>query len=279
MTRTVLELSGEETAVLSSLLRLARGGEHPDPMVESLAERLPAPPPPARDIIFPKPFDIRAEKVDGRGWGSTRVTITRDGGEIMSYERSYPSYGEATFSPFKAADGTWLALASRNYTCTEIVRVEDGTWIGGEKPDRLGFCPVELLVPRWRSYRYPNAPDLETQYVTECEDDRRLGKLWRMAEQGQIEFGEEGWMPIGFVAGCVWGDDTSWKVEAFDLARASDGNLRRIAPWGYASLPPTFGGLREALHYDEFWEPGETLCGIVSFCLANTSRYISIANA
>jgi len=271
MSTNVLELSGEEAAVLSSLLRLARGGEHPDPVVEALAGRLPPPPPSARDVIFPKAFDVSAEKVGGRGWGFTKITVSREGRELMSYDRSYPSYGEATFSPFKAPDGTWLALASRNYTCTELVRVEDGTWIGGEKPDSLGFCPVELLVPRWRAYRYPTAPDLETQYVTECEDDGRLEKLRRMAEQGKIEFGEEGWMPIGFVAGCIWGDDTSWKVEAFDLSRAHEGILNRIAPWGYASLPPNVSGLREALHYDEYWEPGEHLCGLSQFAWANSS--------
>jgi len=272
MTTTVLELSGEEAAVLSSLLHMARGGEHPDPVVERLADRLPATVATAREVIFPDAFSVKAERIGGRGWGSTRITVSREGREALSYDRSYPSYGEATFAPFRTPDGTWLALASRNYTCTELVRVEDGEWIGGEKPDGLGFCPVELLVPRWRAYRYPSAPDLETQYVTECEDDRRLEKLRRMAELGKIEFGEEGWMPIGFVAGCIWGDDTSWKVEAFDLSRASDGILTRIAPWGYAPLPPNSAGLREALHYDEYWEPGETLCGLAQFSLADSSR-------
>jgi len=272
MSTNVLELSDEEAAVLSSLLRLARGGEHADPAIEALAGRLPPPPASARDVIFPKAFDVCAEKVGGRGWGFTRITVSREGRELMSYDRSYPSYGEATFAPFKGPDGTWLALASRNYTCTEVVRVEDGTWIGGEKPDSLGFCPVELLVPRWRAYRYPTAPDLEAQYVTECEDDRRLEKLRRMAERGTIEFGEEGWMSVGLVAGCIWGDDTSWKVEAFDLSRASEGVLKRIAPWGYAAMPPNASGLREALHYDECWEPGETLCGLSQFAWANSTN-------
>jgi hypothetical protein len=203
------------------------------------------------------------------------VTVSREGREIISYDRSYPSYGEATFAPFRAADGTWLALASRNYTCTELVRLDDGAWIGGEKPDAFGFCPVELLVPRWRAYHYTGNPGLGPFHVTECDSDRRLEKLRRMADEGKIAFDGEGWMPIGFVAGCIWGDDGSWKVEAFDLSRASEGFLTRIAPWGYAAMPPDASGLREALHYDEDWEPGDTLCGLASFawgCSATDKR-------
>jgi len=38
------------------------------------------------------------------------------------------------------------------------------------------------------------------------------------------------------VAGCVWGDDTSWKVQYLDLSRADEGVLRREERFGYIEL-------------------------------------------
>jgi hypothetical protein len=44
-------------------------------------------------------------------------------------------------------------------------------------------------------------------------------------------------MTMGFVAGCHWGDDTSWKVEAIDLKHAAQGELKRAALFGHFELP------------------------------------------
>ena len=42
----------------------------------------------------------------------------------------------------------------------------------------------------------------------------------------------------GFIAGCVWGDDSGgWKLEYIDLADAKKGDLKRTAKWGYLMLP------------------------------------------
>jgi hypothetical protein len=32
---------------------------------------------------------------------------------------------------------------------------------------------------------------------------------------------------MGFVAGCFWGDDSSWKIQYLDLSRADEGILKR----------------------------------------------------
>jgi hypothetical protein len=39
------------------------------------------------------------------------------------------------------------------------------------------------------------------------------------------------------VAGCVWGDDTSWKVQYLDLSRARQGIVTRDDRLGYIELP------------------------------------------
>lgn len=38
---------------------------------------------------------------------------------------------------------------------------------------------------------------------------------------------------FGFVTGCIWGDDSSWKLEFLDLSQIKDGILKREAKFGY----------------------------------------------
>lgn len=42
---------------------------------------------------------------------------------------------------------------------------------------------------------------------------------------------------FGFVAGCIWGDDTSWKIEYLDLSQISKGTITREHKFGYIALP------------------------------------------
>jgi hypothetical protein len=41
---------------------------------------------------------------------------------------------------------------------------------------------------------------------------------------------------FGFVWGCVWGDDTSWKVQYLDLSRVQQGEIKRDERFGYVEL-------------------------------------------
>jgi hypothetical protein len=43
--------------------------------------------------------------------------------------------------------------------------------------------------------------------------------------------------PFGFVAGCIWGDDSSWKIQYLDLNDAEKGVVRRDERFGYIKLP------------------------------------------
>lgn len=42
--------------------------------------------------------------------------------------------------------------------------------------------------------------------------------------------------PFGFVSGCIWADDSSWKVQYLDLSRADEGVLMRDDRFGYIEL-------------------------------------------
>lgn len=62
---------------------------------------------------------------------------------------------------------------------------------------------------------------------------------------------ESGWIKLppdhGFVAGCIWGDDSSWKIQYLDLSRIEEGIIRREERFGYIELPGSVR-LRDAIH-------------------------------
>lgn len=194
----------------------------------------------------------KLEDVDnGRGyWRYQRIGVFR--GEEQVGEHVYTYSSGLPFAAFEQ-DGQWYALASRKYTCTEILRLPDCEWIGGETPAAGGFCPVELYVPSYRVQRWrweppekvegvrreivndPNGPN-EFRYYDHEQDDSVADYPLRFA-------------PYGFVSGCVWGDDSSWKLEMFDLSRVKDGILTRSRPWGYLELPEGFS-LRDCIRLD-----------------------------
>lgn len=144
------------------------------------------------------------------------VEILEDGRKIGSYRRNYPSLID-TFVPFVQGDHVY-ALYSPHYTATRLMRLPECADIGGEEPSNGGFCPAEFYVP--------------------YEPERGLVGDW------------------GFVSGCIWGDDSSWKVLYLDLSQASHGVLRSEARFGYL---PIFSRLplREAVNLTFYREDDE----------------------
>jgi hypothetical protein len=94
-----------------------------------------------------------------------------------------------------------------------------GRIVAGEQRSPGGFCPVGFYVPDWwdiheRAEKYGTLP------------------------------GSRGWTPddewpsgeFGFVWGCVWGDDSSWKVQYLDLSSVGNGTLTREERFAYLIL-------------------------------------------
>ena len=125
--------------------------------------------------------------------GMLDIRILHQGVPVGSYSRNYPSLFD-TFYPFKQK-GREFALYSPDYTGTRLLSLPDCRDIGGEAPDRAGFCPTGYYIP----------PEADGQY--------------------------------GFVSGCQWGDDSSWKIEYLDLSGAADGIIVRDDRFGYIELP------------------------------------------
>lgn len=140
--------------------------------------------------------------------------------KLGEYTRGYHSFGERTFYPFTQG-GKDFALISKDYTCTSVIELPSCKVIASEESSPHGFCPVEFFVPE-------NHKDPE-------EDPQGL--------DGQF----------GFVAGCVWGDDNSWKVQFLDLSAVQGGViLRDKNKLGYLELPPNMT-LAEAIDMDDYF--------------------------
>jgi len=186
---------------------------------------------------------------------------------IGEYKRNYSSLMR-TFHPFHLR-GKWYALYSKDYTSTRIMELPSCKDIGGEERDQWGFCPVDFWVPPL-SY-------IESLHDEGCPRDNKRGhtpdgtkactcgivhdpetcptvnkSLWeKVVGASRSCTCKEAWAAYyeshhvwhfpdrvhGFVAGCIWGDDTSWKIEYLDLSRADEGIIKREARFGYISMP------------------------------------------
>ncbi|MFI0845629.1 hypothetical protein [Mesorhizobium sp. IMUNJ 23232] len=189
------------------------------------------------------------------------MKIFDGGAQVGEYERDYPGFGKSTFEPFPIGD-SWYALYSKNYTATRIMSLPDCRDIGGEEPASHGFCPVELYVPIYKKVTWrirETGEEKEDWWFEESleKDGEPRNSDWREL----ISVSQWQSLSTGFVAGCVWGDDNTWKVQVFDLSSAAEGVIERSERFGHVELVERMS-LREALRFDRFmphWELRATL--------------------
>lgn len=170
---------------------------------------------------LPKPRDkyvVRdSPKPRGPGiWDATSVEVFRRDApgvldRICTYERNYAML--QTFEPFRQGSREF-ALISRYYTCTAVLDLASGEVIAEEPNVSGGFCPVGFYVPDWWDLHSPKIPG---------------SKYW--SEDYEWPSGN-----FGFVWGCYWGDDSSWKVQYLDLSRVQQGVISREERFGYVAL-------------------------------------------
>lgn len=250
---------------------------------------------PAADHLEPTGrFTVRTERrANAPGcWDSTLVTVLDRGVPCGEFLRNYG--GSGPFAPFRIGE-EWFALYSPDYTATRIMRLPSCQDIGGEEPDTFGFCPIELFVPAYRLHSFDIeqgwrageqvAPYVERRSQAVWPDQLRCGIAEverRIAAEaplpgrripGEMLFNHAlsdwRWCPFGFVAGCIWGDDSSWKIQFIDLAQAAEGVLRREERFGYIELPNRLS-LPEAIDMAR-WEPdgGNDWVGVTHTALHN----------
>ncbi len=164
-------------------------------------------------------FVQRAPKANRPGtWDSTVITVYRratDGGEperLCEYVRNYGLL--QTFEPFRQGNRDF-ALIAPDYTATSVLDLATGQVIAAEPPAGFGFCPVGFYVPDWW--------DVNDGSVIPGGEYWSADKEWPTGE-------------FGFVWGCIWGDDSSWKVQFLDLREIQAGVIRRDERFGYVEL-------------------------------------------
>ena len=166
-------------------------------------------------------FSVTVQIVDqapGR-WKTARAEIFERKGDaaqrIGGYDRNHAGWVESTFAPFEQ-DGRWYALYAPDYTATRVMELPSCRDLGGEEPHSHGFCPVDYYVP------YDHAA------VSKAGDGGRFG----------------------FVAGCIWGDDSSWKIQYLDLSEVARGVVTRKEAFGYIPMPHRIARLADCVSLD-----------------------------
>jgi hypothetical protein len=94
-------------------------------------------------------------------------------------------------------------------TSGEVVAEEN------REPKGNGFCPVGFYVPDWLDI-------YDESFIPGC-------KYWTADAEWPVG-------DFGFVWGCYWGDDNSWKVQYLDLSRVQQGIISRDERFGYVEL-------------------------------------------
>jgi len=176
--------------------------------------------------------------------------------KIGEYKRNYSALYR-TFHPFKLKN-KWYALYSKNYTSTRIMSLPECIDIGGEKDEAFGFCPVDYFVPGLNYLESWHGDPSCQRFGRENKVDWTNTKCTCDMAKYPFKDYSEWHFPDrihGFVAGCVWGDDNSWKIEYLDLSHADEGIIKRDARFGYIELPPELR-LNQAIELDVDDEDG-----------------------
>jgi len=205
-------------------------------------------------------FWVSATPVGPEGpqvWKTALVSIFDGDAQVGSYARNHAGWAHETFEPFQW-NNNWFALYSPDYTTTRVMSLPDCKDIGGEMPAPDGFCPVEFYAPRYR------------EATTRAIKTGQIFQSWRFdnSSQGADEhadyistFGPWTHISTAFVAGCIWGDDASRKLECIDLASAAQGRIVRSARFGHVQLARKMA-LVDSLEFDHHpphWELRATL--------------------
>jgi hypothetical protein len=206
---------------------------------------------------------------------------------LGTFRRNYPTNFD-NFA-FVEKFGRYFALYSPDYTVTRVMEIFPGLgWkdIGGEEMNSNGFCPTGFYVPQitdmvFENDAHPSEEELKdwndklahyppgTRYIplgtdnkaekiryedgayvrAYTRDDGRYEWVW--GEKRDYEYGWIIYPPaFGFVSGCYWGDDSSWKIQYLDLSQIENGIIKREDRFGYIELPPNLT-LKQAIQADE----------------------------
>lgn len=231
-----------------------------------------------------KEYTAEVEKTNTPGtWEKTKVSVFRhsaDGSKtkVAEYGRNYAML--RTFEPFRQyKNGEWkdYALISTSYTrlsvldlaSGEIIAVEEYPVITPESYERYykkyqpdakigdpipaaGFCPVDFYVPDFYDDEEDDPEAVKREYAGQQKfikdmsdpnyEERKAA--WAVDYMEELNWQYSGMW--GLYSGCVWGDDSSWKMRYVDLSRIDEGIVKTDERFGYLELPR--GKLRDLVY-------------------------------
>jgi hypothetical protein len=150
-------------------------------------------------------YSIKTSKIDNGKpyWNYTLCEIYKGEEKIGEYKRTYPSFAKETFFAF-SFKGKDYALYSSNYTKIQLMSLPDCQEIPLKDEcveQTANFCPTELYIPAWSntSYDYKGEPRNIQSPITDLK------------QKDEYTY-EYGYSHLGLALGCIWGDDSSWKI-------------------------------------------------------------------
>jgi len=185
-----------------------------------------------RDKIDSKYFSLTPISIDIRNatvhstkkniWTYKEVKVYYRNTLIFTYLRKYPSYALTTFSPF-FKDNTWYFLYSDNYTqirCGKILPDLSVQIIAETYSDSFSFCPVEIYNFFYKNYTYSTIKgELEHFTLSNCGITEEKYEKEGFTQDAII------YPNFALISGCIWGDDSSWKLRILDLSEIERGKL------------------------------------------------------
>lgn len=234
-----------------------------------------------RSLDMLEPFKIRArfytETVSETQYGNPLVRVfdkeLSSTDPIYEYKRNYPLL--KSFEPFRLWDEDsdkwrYFAAISPNYMSFEILDLESheviaknpDTLITKEQAESLNriFSSRDYNFEEGQVYNANNfciagfhVPDF---FDIWGDSPKEMNGFKKRSEGGDYEFWQENVdnflakRTFGYISGCHWGDDWSYKVQAFDLAPILEGKVANDERFGYFVLSGELKDLYEEGYYE-----------------------------
>lgn len=218
-------------------------------------------------------------ETDNKGWSQTDVKVFDNEHSttepIYEYHRNYSML--RTFEPFRLWDDQlekWrnFALISPKYTNFQVLDLDNRTIIAknpnptideeqaaflnkisskqskeytyeaGQEYSGWRFCPAEFHVPDICDVL--SVRDIEELKQTQLNEE--IAEYWNEWIDNFLDR-----RTFGFEAGCVWGDDWSYKVQAIDLTKILEGKVSDDDRFGYLVYDGDLKDLYDKNYYDD----------------------------
>lgn len=218
-------------------------------------------------------------ETNNKGWAKTHVKVFDRNSSttepIYEYDRNYSML--KTFDPFRVWDDekeTWrhMALISPSYMNFEVLDLDENIIIAKKLPTLLSKEKAESLnksyIEKGLEPPYTEGQNISSWNFCPSEfhvpdvydilDDNDIKELQEaISTKKDLDFWQE-WMnnfinrrTFAFEAGCVWGDDWSYKVQAIDLTKILQGEVQDDDRFGYLILQGDLKNIYNQNYFDD----------------------------